>query len=739
MLSIADELKTIYKNDILPEVPEIAPKELEIYFPDLDLTIRTDQIVDNSFELTESICSNSDLTFGSCEASMIKFTVADVSADLTGCEFTINQIVNDTYTMPLGTYTVDSCKKQEDQWFKDIVAYDSMKKTDVDVSGWYNDLTFPITVKDMRESLLTYLWIEFEEQNLTNDSVQLAKTISPSSLLGRDVLRCICEINAGFGHITRYNKFKVIQLTGLGLYPSETLYPADDLFPAESGEYLSAGYKTIDYEEYIVEPITKLQIHEDDEDTGVVVGTDENMYVITGNFLLYGKNGVELEFIANNILLQIKNKYYRPHTTTMIGLPYLEVGDSISIITTTDVIETFVFKRVLKGIQALEDEISATGSQKRPTNTGLSTQVEQLKSKTLKIRKDVDGVAVSVTDLDTQLTSEMNVLAGEIELKVDKNGVISAINLSPELIKLAASKIAFEGLVTANNNFKILLDGSMEAVNANINGTITTSVIDGSIIMGGEINGAKILSQNTLSSLYTKIENGVIDTTQINIVWLGGSTTNGIVIGPGLISMKNSSVTVFQVDSNGMGYINSLSCLALNGGTPYTSANTHTQASTTIIPTTTSQGNIAMSGLNAASVNWCNVTFQPLSSSDFRLKYDIKPISKAREFILGIKTKLFRFKDNTEDKKQHSGVLAQELESLMNRVGIDANDSGLIQEYVPRDYKDEGMYGKTLKRVNYTELIPYCISVIQEQDNEIQSLKSELTALKTLLKERGVI
>lgn len=50
----------------------------------------------------------------------------------------------------------------------------------------------------------------------------------------------------------------------------------------------------------------------------------------------------------------------------------------------------------------------------------------------------------------------------EIELKVNKDGVIGAINLTPELAKIIASKIELEGIVTANTYFKINLDGSME-------------------------------------------------------------------------------------------------------------------------------------------------------------------------------------------------------------------------------------------------------------------------------------
>ena len=62
----------------------------------------------------------------------------------------------------------------------------------------------------------------------------------------------------------------------------------------------------------------------------------------------------------------------------------------------------------------------------------------------------------------------------EIELmarrKVGKDEIIASINLTPEKAKILAKLIELEGIVTANQNFKILLDGSMEAKNGKFTG-----------------------------------------------------------------------------------------------------------------------------------------------------------------------------------------------------------------------------------------------------------------------------
>lgn len=755
MLNIDENLKTIYKNDVIPLASELSHKTLTLYFPDLDLTITNDKIVSESFSLTESICSTEDLTLGSCEAAQLKITVADLIQDLSGYEFVVTQTVNDTYTMPLGTYKVESCKKQNDRWFREIIAYDSMKKTDVDVSEWYNGLTFPISVKDMRESLLIYLGIVYESQDLTNDDVMLEKTIEPSYLLGRDVLKCLCELTGGFGHITRENKFKVVQLSGMGLYPSETLYPAEDLFPAESGEFLTAGYKNIDYEEYIVDAITGIQIRQDDEDEGVVVGSGDNTYTITGNFLLYGKSAEELETIAHNILLQVANKFYRPHTTQLIGLPYMEVGDTITIITSNDAIETFIFQRTLTGIQALQDEYTATGSQKRTNKASLSTQVEQLKGKTLRIQKDVEGVMLSVSDIERNVSSQLSAMADEIDLKVSKNGVISAINVSPEAVKIQAAHIALEGLVTVNGNTKINTNGTIEAVNGKFSGVLTSSEFIGGVVRSSNYSSGE-------SGMMIDLTNCIIDTPNLYVDSAGkihatdgefsGDITGSAITGSTfsrVVNWSGTQVTLTTIDDNGfyqwisdtsgarfqVGSLNHYNSIladqngvtignAYNGHsvvvgqygvfidnqTPITSANISSQNVYSLGGTVyvSANGNLRpfSSGLSSCGTSegkWSSVwaVNGTIQTSDERKKTNIKPLEEDERFLRFAKMivpYIYQMIDGTSGR-YHTGFIGQRIEDAMIECRISSTEfAGLIKAPV---------YAEKLKDVNGNELNEY--------------------------------
>ena len=70
-------------------------------------------------------------------------------------------------------------------------------------------------------------------------------------------------------------------------------------------------------------------------------------------------------------------------------------------------------------------------------------------------------------------SSQIIQTADSISTKVSKGSIISEINQSAEAVSIIASKINLNGVVTANENFKILSDGSMEAVNGKFAGNLT--------------------------------------------------------------------------------------------------------------------------------------------------------------------------------------------------------------------------------------------------------------------------
>ena len=226
----AEPLDALYPYETLFPEESLFPSENEEVWVEID----DSRIESESLVITESLSEAEDLEFGSCESAMMEIVVADVIENLTGKEFSLT-VETGGYQMALGIYTVDSYVRQSDRRKRKITAYDRMRKFNEDVSGWYNELDFPMTIKSLRDSLCDYVGVRQNSSSLPFDALQISKTIDPKELSGLDVLKAICQINGCFGHIDKTGELKYVRLQQTGLYPSEDLYPEDSLFPAESG------------------------------------------------------------------------------------------------------------------------------------------------------------------------------------------------------------------------------------------------------------------------------------------------------------------------------------------------------------------------------------------------------------------------------------------------------------------------------------------------------------------------
>lgn len=408
---------------------ESIDKQLNIAFDGGNIT-NTD-IHSEQFELTESLCSDAQLRFGSCEASMIKFRISNVFTPLKDKWLTVTETLNHNTDTPFsfGEYKVYSDTPTADRRYRDVVAYDKMYDIiNTDLTEWYNSL-FPtddteMTLKEFRTSLMNYLGVEQEDVTLVNDDMIVKKTIQPTQLSGRDVISSICEINGCFGHIGRDGKFHYVFLLkyAQGLYPSNDLYPADNLFPRESiaNKIDKSLYIDCQYEDYLSQKITKLQIRQEENDIGTIypggTSTDtDNTYIIQDNFLVYGKSASELEEIAGNLFEIIEDTEYRPFKAEVVGTPCFEVGDAVRFNTTYQIVESYVLNRTLKGVQGLRDSFSAEGEEYYSEKVNaFETQIMQLKGKTNILERNIEETRSTITDVEQGLETQIEQTAESI-------------------------------------------------------------------------------------------------------------------------------------------------------------------------------------------------------------------------------------------------------------------------------------------------------------------------------------
>lgn len=526
--------------------------DYRMHFPDLGLTIDTDTLHSESVTIKESICDDEDLTLGGCIAFSCEFEVSEIiQHDLSKRSFDVTLEVHDEagntiLEIPMGCYKVYSAEMVDDKDYKKIVAYDALYDASADVSDWYEGL-FPVislnavtktddngteitalvknygttTLKAMRESLLQHLGILYEEQSLVNDDMIVSKSLQPSgdNCTGLMMLKWMCEIHGGFGRMNRNGRFEVTTLQSSGLYPDEERYPDVDLYPENgnassvtlgvSDEEPRAEYITAKFEEYMTKYITGINVRTEDDDVGCTVGTTENPYIISGNALLFGKTAAELKPIAENILNVIKDIIYRPNTTELIGLPYVEVGDVYSV-EKEDVVESYVLSRTLSGIQLLRDTYEAKGSETRSNNVSDSSELIRTKAKILKIQKDIDGVRIEMSDLEEETSSQYEQTNNTIVLKVTDKGNLVQVSLGSDPEKGTEFKVGA-------NNIELSADEVIELLSG---GTINLSAGNGITIEAPNFQLSKEIIK-ILTKNFTLDEEGNV--TAANITITGGS------------------------------------------------------------------------------------------------------------------------------------------------------------------------------------------------------------------------
>ena len=171
--------------------------------------------------------------------------------------------------------------------------------------------------------------------------------------------------------------------------------------------------------------------------------------------------------------------------------------------------------------------------------------------------------------------------------------IISTINLSPESITIAANNISLEGLVSVNSNFKILADGSMEAVNGKFGGTITVGGVN-------NVKGTMTLLDNAGATM------GVIDNLGINIATgtyvVGVEGSQGRLWGAGLEITNDPSIGGWNGSHLQLNHV--------NASNPTLNSSFYIDARENLIfIDTTKQVNWDLHGFTITQTNWFGVTF----------------------------------------------------------------------------------------------------------------------------------
>lgn len=731
-MQVDNVLKGLYKSDSTEK-----NLFLDFYHPGEEEPFLTlsgvERIHGGSMKISEALSSSENLDFGSCEATQFEITIIDVEENIIGArlvayqtlqgvypsedEYPAEDLYPDGYMMPLGTYIVQSAPRQTNGRYRDVLALDQMSMFDVDVIEWYNALPFPLTLREFRARLCAHIGVrEHVPDYLPNDDMLVEKTIDAAELIARDVLVACEQINGTFGHFDRSGILRHVTIEpNMLLYPSEDIYPSEELFPGALPEGDAAFYDEIleSYlciscraEEYTVQPIDTVHIRQEEGDIGAIYGNGDNCYIVEGNFLAFGKKAAELEQIAAGIHSMITGFKYVPYEYSGKGLPYLEVGSLVWL--QKEGIPTYIMKRTITGTYALKDSYSATGDEIRGVENNVNTEIIQLKGRSAILKKTVDEVSVTVTNLENDTQAFFKVTSEQVAMKVSKGEISSQISLEPGQVYIGGNR-----LVVDSTNFK--LDSSGNAI---FSGNVTGATISGSRISGTEIEGATITGGS--------IEVGVLyadeSEARIGDWYVSADGTNVFASSDGSISFQTAEGGPF-------GSYAVLTMTSKSGTTIVSDHHVETASiwAKTMIQTPSVHGydeddpryssfydiNLGRSWWDGDSITDTVRTLWESCDgvSDERAKKNIESIdsAEAMAFLLNARPVTFQYK---RDGKWSAGFIAQEIEESMDEME-------LYYPIVGNDSKT-GFY-----KVDYRTYTPLLVAAVQNLQMQISELRGE--------------
>lgn len=728
-------------------------KQLNIVSDDGKINITNTELHQEKFELTESLCSESELTFGACEAGMIKFTVSNVFLPMKGKWLTAKMTLDGHEDKPfqIGRYKVYSDTPTADRTCRDVVAYDALYDIlSSDVTDWYNQILpqkdSKVTLKQFRDSFFNHFGVEQEEVSLVNDEMIIEKTVevkassSGSSdtaetstigeaISGKEVLFCILEINGCMGNIGRVGKFRYVYLTQemQGLYPANDLYPADDLYPRnpKSTSISKSQYISAQYEDYIVRTIDKLQIREKENDIGAIVGDGGNTYVIEGNFLVYGKGTKELNEIGEKTLSKIKGIIYRPFSADCKGNPCLEVGDAVRLTTKYELIETYILKRTLKGIQALRDDLEADGEEYRTSKVnGIQRSILQLKGKSNTLERSIEETKSTIVDVEKGLQSQITQTATEIrsEVKNTTDGLSSRITQTSESITAEVNRAT-----SAEGTLSSKISQTAESITAEVNRatnaeeTLSSKITQTAESITAEVNRATNKEGELAAAIQINAEGITSKVSRDSVVSEINQSAEGLKIRADLLELRGSvEMTGGYVHIDATESTDNLVELKREGtlvqmGTDglRSAADTRelTASYSDVTVRDTSANTIAQmlsSGKGISSYGW-------ESYSDKRLKHGIESLDREKSAALIQSLRPCRFVYNyDQDGHYRHGLIAQEV-----LAAIGDEDWAICSENPDPD-------GNTYYALDKTELIADLIAAVQLQQEALEELKKKV-------------
>ena len=551
-----------------------------LLFSDISTDINiTDSDLYGGVTYNIDINPDNDFMYGCVASASIEFTIDNSNgraSELIGKTFDwYCQFENNSSFIKKGSFKVVEIKKTKNK--ATITAYDNVYDLEANADQWLASLTFPMTLKELTDSMATKLNMTILLPEDTFSSFVVNQNFITNNVSYRQILGFI-------GQLT--NRFFIATSTG----DIEGQRYTTNATVIDNSKYIS-----LTMDENPIDPIDRLQIQSTHDDIGYVVGTGTNTYIITENPLVFSANkATATTTLATNLLDGLKNITYRP----MKFSTFNDFGIKVGAILTVNGKACYVMKKTVK---ASGCEFECVGNKRRETQkTEQHSAITALNNKTNELVRTVDetkstitsiqGSITNIQDEQGNITSQMATITTEqSEIRQTAQGLTSTVsniqtslqNLDGEVETLSSTVSTVQQTATGLTSTvtqqgetiseirqdldKIDISGYVTFTDlktsgsTTINGSnITTGYISANRISGGTIDADTINVSNLNASNLTK---GLINANRIS----DANNYLANLYATNVYTAVNYAQTVQLVSSGGAGLENYGTILKPNG------------------------------------------------------------------------------------------------------------------------------------------------------------------------------
>lgn len=364
-------------------------------------TYTGNNLSDGGVSITESLSSNNSFDLAAVEKPTIEFTLLNLERNiglLKGKEVELAITVG-SMAMPAGTYLIDNAEKQNDHLYN-IKASGMLAKFNQDVSAWWNkEVQFPITHRELLISLCNKVGIDYQlPQTYTNSNAVIAqRNMYVNEATGATFLGYLQEMAGCFFVTSR------LLDNGRTLTIKKIIQPTGTPGMVYTGSHYIG---TVEIADYNIKKIDVLQIRATKDDIGVIAGNKDgkNPYLIEGNPLLYGMASSDLQPIATAIFNELKDVQYIPFTASMMGVPYIEPGDTIQFNTPAGAtIKTLLMKRTFAGTQFFKDALETRAKEQRENQSKPARTITILNQKLHEFETSIEKFKSKIANIATEV------------------------------------------------------------------------------------------------------------------------------------------------------------------------------------------------------------------------------------------------------------------------------------------------------------------------------------------------